>query len=225
MERTVTSRQFRLDRAFHRLEKEGQAPQGVPLMNTLRAQSRALLGAGLLLLGVSAAAEESLHGALEASVNRLDLTLVGTVILEVGNEAGYRVTADEAEALAALRIETRGRRLIVQQETPKRSGWIWDKDERLPVTLIVTLPAFETVAFAGAGRLTGEGLSGDELSLRLAGPGSVSLGIYPLGTSGLPWLGRRAATSAVGPMPWRSASRAPAASRALILKRRRRRSR
>ena len=27
MERTVTSRQFRLDRAFHRLEKEGQAPQ------------------------------------------------------------------------------------------------------------------------------------------------------------------------------------------------------
>jgi len=30
MERTVTSRQFRLDRAFHRLEKEGQAPQESP---------------------------------------------------------------------------------------------------------------------------------------------------------------------------------------------------
>ena len=91
-------------------------------MNTLRAQSRALLAVGLLFIGASAAAEESLQGALEASVNRLDLTLVGTVILEVGNEAGYRVTADEAEALEALRIETWGRRLIVEQETPKRSG-------------------------------------------------------------------------------------------------------
>lgn len=30
MERTVTSRQFRLDRAFNRLEKEGQAPQESP---------------------------------------------------------------------------------------------------------------------------------------------------------------------------------------------------
>ena len=30
MERTVTSRQFRSDRAFHRLEKEGQAPQESP---------------------------------------------------------------------------------------------------------------------------------------------------------------------------------------------------
>jgi phage shock protein C len=30
MERTVTSRQFRLDRAFHRLEKEGQTPQESP---------------------------------------------------------------------------------------------------------------------------------------------------------------------------------------------------
>ncbi|MGB0408256.1 MAG: PspC domain-containing protein, partial [Pseudomonadales bacterium] len=30
MERTVTSRQFRLDRAFQRLEKEGEAPQESP---------------------------------------------------------------------------------------------------------------------------------------------------------------------------------------------------
>lgn len=154
-------------------------------MNTLPARSRALLGAGLLLLGAGAAAGESLQGALEASVNRLDLTLVGTVILEVGNEAGYRVTADEAEALEALRIETRGRRLIVEQETPKRSGWIWDKGERLPVTLTVTLPAFETVAFSGAGRLTGRGLSGDELSLRLAGAGECELGDLSLGHFGL----------------------------------------
>ena len=150
-------------------------------MNTLRAQSRALLGAGLLLLGASAAAEESLQGALEPSVNRLDLTLVGSVILEVGEEAGYRVTAEEPEALGALRIETRGRRLIVKQETQKKSGWIWDNDERLPVTLTVTLPAFEEVEFGGAGRLTGEGLSGDELSLRLAGAGECELEDLALG--------------------------------------------
>ena len=75
-------------------------------MKTLPAPG--LLGAGLLLLELSARRGESLQGALEASVNRLDLTLVGTVILEVGEEAGYRVTADEAEALDALRIETRG---------------------------------------------------------------------------------------------------------------------
>ena len=144
-------------------------------MTTLRAQSRAFMAAGLLLLGASVAAEESLQGPLEASVNRLDLTLVGSVILEVGEEAGYRVTADKPEALAALRIEARGRRLIVKQETQKKSGWIWDNDERLPVTLIVTLPAFEVVEFGGAGRLTGEGLSGEELSLRLAGAGECEL--------------------------------------------------
>lgn len=154
-------------------------------MNTFRARSRVRLAVGLLFIGASAAAEESLQGALEASVNRLDLTLVGTVILEVGNEAGYRVTADEAEALEALRIETRGRRLIVERETPKRSGWIWDKGERLPVTLTVALPAFETVAFSGAGRLTGRGLSGDELSLRLAGAGECELGDLSLGHFGL----------------------------------------
>ena len=47
-------------------------------MNTFRARSRVRLAVGLLFIGASAAAEESLQGALEASVNRLDLTLVGT---------------------------------------------------------------------------------------------------------------------------------------------------
>ena len=194
-------------------------------MNTFRARSRVRLAVGLLFIGASAAAEESLQGALEASVNRLDLTLVGTVILEVGEEAGYRVTAEEPEALAALRIETRGRRLIVKQETQKKSGWIWDNDERLPVTLTVTLPAFEEVEFGGAGRLTGEGLSGDDLSLRLAGAGECELGNLSLGHFGLALAGAARCDVSGRPMPWRSASRAPAASRALILKRRRRRSR
>lgn len=150
-------------------------------MKILRARSRAVIGAGLLLFGANAAAEESLQGALEASVNRLDLTLVGTVILEVGDEAGYRVIAEEPEALEALRIEARGGRLIVKQETLKKSGWLWDNDERLPVRLTVTLPAFKAVEFGGAGRLAGQGLAGEGLFLRLAGAGECELEDLSLG--------------------------------------------
>lgn len=130
--------------------------------------------AALLMAMASAQAEESRTAALDASLRRLDVTLVGSVTVKLGDEAGYVLSAEDGEALDAVDISTAGDRLIVKQRG-KKGGWFWNDDDRPAVDLAVTLPAVEAIDLAGAGRLIGAGFTGAELEVSLAGAGECEL--------------------------------------------------
>lgn len=130
--------------------------------------------AALLFTAASVRAEETRSAALDASLRRLDVTLVGSVTIELGAEAGYVLSAEDGEALDAVEIKTTGNRLIVKQRG-KKGGWFWNDHDRPAVDLTVTLPAVEAIDLAGAGRLVGTGFEGAELEVSLAGAGECEL--------------------------------------------------
>jgi hypothetical protein len=130
--------------------------------------------AALLFTAASVQAEETRNAALDASLRRLDVTLVGSVTIELGAEAGYVLSAEDGEALDAVEIKTTGNRLIVKQRG-KKGGWFWNDHDRPAVDLTVTLPAVEAIDLAGAGRLVGAGFEGAELEVSLAGAGECEL--------------------------------------------------
>ena len=130
--------------------------------------------AAVLFAAASVQAEETRAAALDSSLRRLDITLVGSVTVELGAEAGYVLSAEDREALDAVEIETSGNRLIVKQRG-KKGGWFWNDDDRPAVDLTVTLPAVEAIDLAGAGRLVGAGFAGSELEVSLAGAGECEL--------------------------------------------------
>ena len=130
--------------------------------------------AALLFTAGSVHAEETRSAALDGSLRRLDVTLVGSVTIELGAEAGYVLSAEDGEALEAVEIKTTGNRLIVKQRG-KKGGWFWNDHDRPAVDLTVTLPAVEAIDLAGAGRLVGTGFEGAELEVSLAGAGECEL--------------------------------------------------
>lgn len=143
-------------------------------MSTARPQFCVAGVAALLFAAASVQAEETRSASLDASLRRLDVTLVGSVTVELGPEAGYVLSAEDREALDAVEIKTAGKRLIVKQRG-KKGRWFWSDNDRPAVDLTVTLPAVEAIELAGAGRLVGAGFDGAELEVSLAGAGECEL--------------------------------------------------
>lgn len=111
--------------------------------------------------GVSATEERDI-----GAVTHVSLSGTGDVVIVQGPVALVSVTADD-NILPLLATETKGDKL-----TFRTHGSIKPKAK---IVYKVTVPRLEAVTVSGAGTVTAEKLTGDELKVKLSGAGALTL--------------------------------------------------
>ncbi|MBP3960107.1 DUF2807 domain-containing protein [Gemmata sp. G18] len=100
-------------------------------------------------------------------VSEVTLSGVGDVVIKQGDVASLRVTADD-NILPLLVSESNGNKLRLST----RSSSMRPKTK---IAYVVTVPQLDALTVSGAGNVTVEKLTGDDLKVKLSGAGTATL--------------------------------------------------